>query len=130
MIELPQRRTDTFGQRREMRLVENCLNELAVSCDRPFPTHIALHVRSFVRALHTDEVTQHTAHEILAADDNVLPKVSQAARVGHKLRLRDAAGEALREVLRERWPGQCRSGPRVEWTRDEDEVRLEQERER
>lgn len=91
-----------------------------------FQTHVALHVCAVVRALHTDKVAQHAAHQILTADDDVLPKVPQAAGVGNELGLRNAAREALREVLREGWPGQRRSGPRVERSRDEDEVRLEQ----
>lgn len=127
VVKLPQCRPHGLRKRGEMGLIQHCLHELSRQRDSRKPTHVSLHIGHLLAALDSNQVSQNATHQIFAADDNLLAKVSETARVRDKSGVGDAGQETLGEYWRKSRAGERRGRPWVQGTRDEDKVRLVQQ---
>lgn len=87
-------------------------------------THVFLHVDvGAPSSLESDEVPQHTSHQILSVDDNLLVEVLDATGVADEVSLGQSCLDLGDKRVRDVGSRHRRSTPGVERSRDEEEVR-------
>jgi hypothetical protein len=81
-----------------MSLIQNSLHKLPCQHSYYAKTHISLHINTLSLSLDADCIPQHSAHQILSENDDLLRKVLQSARIAHEASLRYSLTQAFSEV--------------------------------